>query len=270
MRQSGDPSRTSRLFHGFQQSHFFEGRLTAPGGSLPDDSAPKGGISPEPQTSTTSHSTSPRYRKRGDIGPFLKRPVSLAHARGLPRWTEGRSSVDAGERAGVDKVVRKTASSGKVDYAPPVILRETSKSRLQAMAWFIPHSDRTEFSLKLEGFTKTKDQPWIEDKAKTLTLTEEASRQLFKYLQDHLAVAEQSETGQFILVRISDGQADLKGHDPQQLVEVELTRFHGHVDVSVLCSFVHAVSRILPDVGSVSEVGASSALRTLAWRCARS
>ena len=38
----------------------------------------------------------------------------------------------------VQKVVRKTASSGKVDYAPPVVLNETSKSKLQALAWFIP------------------------------------------------------------------------------------------------------------------------------------
>lgn len=118
----------------------------------------------------------------------------------------------------VQKVVRKTASSGKVDYALPVILNETSKSRLQALAWFIPHSDRTEFSLKLEGFTKAKNQPWIEDKAKTLTLSETASIQLLKYLQTHLPVAAQSEAGEFILVRVANGEANLSGHDPQELV----------------------------------------------------
>lgn len=119
----------------------------------------------------------------------------------------------------VQKVVRKTASSGKVDYAPPVVLNETSKSKLHALAWFIPHSDgRTEFSLKLEGFVKSKDQPWVEDKAKTLTLSEAASLQLLKYLQTHLPVAAQSETGEFILIRVANGEANLTGHDPQELV----------------------------------------------------
>lgn len=119
----------------------------------------------------------------------------------------------------VQKVVRKTASSGKVDYAPPVVLNETSKSKLHALAWFIPHSDgRTEFSLKLEGFVKPKDQPWVEDKAKTLTLSETSSLQLLKYLQTHLPVAAQSETGEFILIRVANGEANLTGHDPQELV----------------------------------------------------
>ncbi|CAH0065175.1 MULTISPECIES: Shedu anti-phage system protein SduA domain-containing protein [Stenotrophomonas] len=119
----------------------------------------------------------------------------------------------------VQKVVRKTASSGKVDYAPPVVLNETSKSKLQALAWFIPHSDgRTTFSLKLEGLVKSKGQPFIEDKTKTLTLSETSSLQLLKYLQTHLPLAAQSETGEFILIRVANGEANLTGHDPQELV----------------------------------------------------
>ncbi|MGG6344425.1 Shedu anti-phage system protein SduA domain-containing protein [Stenotrophomonas indicatrix] len=106
-----------------------------------------------------------------------------------------------------------------MDYAPPVVLNETSKSKLHALAWFIPHSDgRTTFSLKLEGFVKAKDQPWIEDKAKTLTLSETSSLQLLKYLQTHLPLAAQSETGEFILIRVANGEANLTGHNPQELV----------------------------------------------------
>lgn len=122
------------------------------------------------------------------------------------------------ETSEVQRVVRKTASSGKVDYAPPVLLNETSKSKLHALAWFIPRSDHTEFSLKLEGFKKAKDQPWVEDKTKTLTLSETASLQLFKYLGAHLPVAAQSEAGEFILIRVANGKANLSGHDPQELV----------------------------------------------------
>lgn len=118
----------------------------------------------------------------------------------------------------VRKVVRRTASSGKVDYSPPVLLNETSKSRLQALAWFIRHTDRTEFSLKLEGFLKAKGQEWVEDKAKTLTLSETSSIRLLAFLQTHLPIASQSDAGDFLVIRVANGEAKLDGHDPQVLV----------------------------------------------------
>lgn len=117
----------------------------------------------------------------------------------------------------LQKVVRKTAGSGKVDYSPVVVIHETSKSKLQALGFFIPHSDHTGFALKLEGYKRAKDRPWEEDKVKTLPLSEPATLELFKYLQAHLPVAAQSETGEFILIRVANGEANLTGHDPQAL-----------------------------------------------------
>lgn len=121
-------------------------------------------------------------------------------------------------KGAMQKVVRKTASSGKVDYAPLVVLHETSRTKLQALAWFIPRSDRTEFSLKLEGFKRNKNGPWIVDDAKTMTLSEISSIQLLQFLRSHLPLAGQSEGGEFILVRVANGEASLDGHDPGELV----------------------------------------------------
>lgn len=118
----------------------------------------------------------------------------------------------------IQKVVRKTASSGNLDYSPPVILNENRRSRLQALAWFIRHTDRTEFSLKLEGFTKAKDMDWVEDRTKSLTISETASIKLLAFLQTHLPVASQPETGDFLVIRVANGEAKLDGHDPQELV----------------------------------------------------
>lgn len=127
----------------------------------------------------------------------------------------------------VKRVVRRPASSGKLEYSPVVVINETSRSRLQAVGYFIRHTDRTEFSLKLEGFTKYKDQPWVEDKTKTLTLSETASIALLKYLQNHLKVAEQSEAGDFIMVRVANGEVDMSGHAPEELVGA-LTKVLSH------------------------------------------
>jgi hypothetical protein len=121
-------------------------------------------------------------------------------------------------KGGVQKVVRKTASSGKVDYAPLVVLHETSRTKLQALAWFIPHSDRTEFSLKLQGFRRGKNGHWIDDEAKTMTLSEVSSIQLLQFLRSHLPLASQDAGGEFILVRVANGEASLEGHDPGELV----------------------------------------------------
>lgn len=128
------------------------------------------------------------------------------------------------------KVVRKTASSGKLDYVPVVVLNETTRTKLHVVGWLIPHSDHTEFSVKLEGFKKTKASPWQEDPVKTITLTEASTLKLFKYLQTHLPLAQQSEAGEFILIRVANGAVDLSGHDPQSLVGA-LTKVLSHSDL---------------------------------------
>ncbi len=125
---------------------------------------------------------------------------------------------DFDEGEAVQRLVRRTAKSGKVDYTPAVVLHETSRSRLTAAAFFVPHSDHTEFQLKIEGFTKAKDQPWRLNKEKTFNVGEPGSRQLLKFLQTHLPLAHQQHAGEFIVMRISNGETDYGNHDPKQVV----------------------------------------------------
>lgn len=128
------------------------------------------------------------------------------------------------------KVVRKTASSGKLDYVPVVVLNETSKTKLHILGFLFPHSDHTGFKVKLEGFTKTKGASWVEDREKTINLTEVSTLKLFKYLQTHLPLTDQPEAGEFILIKVANGAADLTGHDPQSLVGA-LTKVLSHSDL---------------------------------------
>lgn len=128
------------------------------------------------------------------------------------------------------KVVRKTASSGKLDYVPVVVLNETTKSKLDVLGLLIPHSDHTGFSIKLQGYKKTKSSPWEEDQPKTINLTEISTLKLFKYLQTHLPLTEQAEAGEFILIKVANGAVDLTGHDPQSLVGA-LTKVLSHSEL---------------------------------------
>jgi hypothetical protein len=128
------------------------------------------------------------------------------------------------------KLVRKTASSGKLDYVPVVVLNETTKSKLDVLGLLIPHSDHTGFSIKLQGYKKTKSSLWEEDEPKTINLSEVSTLKLFKYLQTHLPLAQQPEAGEFILIKVANGAADLSGHDPQSLVGA-LTKVLSHSDL---------------------------------------
>jgi len=128
------------------------------------------------------------------------------------------------------KLVRKTASSGKLDYVPVVVLNETTKSKLDVLGLLIPHSDHTGFSIKLQGYKKTKSSPWEEDEPKTINLSEVSTLKLFKYLQTHLPLAQQSEAGEFILIKVANGAVDLTGHDPQSLVGA-LTKVLSHSEL---------------------------------------
>ena len=46
----------------------------------------------------------------------------------------------------LDTVLRRAAKSGKVSYADPVVLQETSRTRVSFVPFFIPHSDHTELA----------------------------------------------------------------------------------------------------------------------------
>jgi hypothetical protein len=109
------------------------------------------------------------------------------------------------------------------------VLHETSRSRLTATAIFVPHTDRSELQLKIEGFIKTKDQPWQISKEKSFNVGEPGSRELLKFLQAHLLVNEQ-QAGQFIVMRVSNGEANLTGHDPSEVVAA-LTKVLGQQDL---------------------------------------
>ncbi len=58
---------------------------------------------------------------------------------------------------------------------------------------------------------------WQVVEEKSILLSEPATRKLFEALKDHLAVAEENEDGNFLLIRISEGTAQLRGQDPAKV-----------------------------------------------------
>lgn len=119
---------------------------------------------------------------------------------------------------------RKLAASGNVEYGNPVVLYETSKSRLTLIPFYITHSDHT--SLKIKLITSRKAAPpdfWTDIEEKSVSLTEEATSRLMEELPKLKAVAAESEIGEYITIRVEDGTADLEGVEPEAITEALLS-----------------------------------------------
>ena len=118
----------------------------------------------------------------------------------------------------LNSITRRPAKSGRVSYGDTVLLHESSRTRVVFVPFYIPHSDHTELAAKITTYVK---QPapmdWAVDEEKSVSLSEAATRKLLHALRSHLAVAEENEDGDFLLIRISEGTAQLGAHDPAKV-----------------------------------------------------
>jgi hypothetical protein len=119
-----------------------------------------------------------------------------------------------------ETITTHSAKSGRVKYGDPVILRDSSRRRVVVVPFFIPHTDHTELAIKLVSYLK-RDPPysWAVIEEKSLSLTEEATRKLLSAIQAHLEVAQTGEDGSYLVVRLSEGTAQLGTHDPVKVAQ---------------------------------------------------
>lgn len=119
------------------------------------------------------------------------------------------------EREQLARIDRREARSGRLSYGDPVILHETSRRRVVMVPFFIRRSSGTNLAIKLQTYLKA--APPMQDvliEEKSLSLDEAASRRLLKALRDHLAIAHEAADGSYLLIRVSEGTAQLGEHDP--------------------------------------------------------
>ncbi len=124
----------------------------------------------------------------------------------------------------VAAIQRQTAQSGRVDYAEPVVLHETSRTRVTFVAFYVPHSDHTEMSIKI--VTQQKAPPpnsWVVVEEKSISLQESGARELLRALQQHFAVSTHDQDGEYIAIRVAGGEAHLSaGHSPEVVAQALL------------------------------------------------
>ena len=132
---------------------------------------------------------------------------------------------------GMQAISRKPARSGNVDYGDPIILHENSRTRVALIPFFIPHSNSTELSAKIVTYKKADPpQNWVDVKEKSISLNEEATWHLYKALHSHLAVAEENENGDFLVIKINEGSAEIGAHEPLEVAKA-LTQVLGQEEI---------------------------------------
>lgn len=113
-----------------------------------------------------------------------------------------------------NRINRRQANSGLLSYSDPVVLHETSRSRIVFVPFYIPHSDHEELAAKIQTYRK--GQPpndWLIVDDKSISLKEPAIRELLRALNVHLEAVNEGD-GNYLLVRVEEGVAQLGEHDP--------------------------------------------------------
>lgn len=122
------------------------------------------------------------------------------------------------EAGDIETVRRQPAKSGRVDYGDPVVLHDSSRTRVVFVPFYIPHTDHTELAIKVITYKKSAPPvEWVLLEQKSVSLDEATSRKLLTALRAHLKVAESGESGEFLLIRVAEGTAQLGTHDPAQV-----------------------------------------------------
>ncbi|QEY31190.1 DUF4263 domain-containing protein [Synechococcus sp. RSCCF101] len=117
----------------------------------------------------------------------------------------------------VENISRREASSGNLSYGDQVVHHECRSSRIVFVPFFIQHSDHQEMTVKIQTYRKGKPPvEWILREEKSVSLQEAAARRLLPALTSHLQIANR-EDGNYIVVRVDEGVADLGEYDPEYL-----------------------------------------------------
>ena len=119
------------------------------------------------------------------------------------------------DSSGPASVSRRAARSGALSYSPPVVLHETSKRQVVVVPFFIPRSSGNELAIKIQSYRKGEaPTPWVLIEERSVSLTEAATRLLLQAIKTHLHVAQSETDGDYILIKVADGVAELGQHDP--------------------------------------------------------
>jgi hypothetical protein len=99
----------------------------------------------------------------------------------------------------INSIPRRTSASGAVGYSPPVILHESSKSRIKLVPFYIPHKS-TEAGVAAKIVREEMTPKGFQETA-SISLQDDAARRLYRALGTAYAISEQGGDGDYVVIR---------------------------------------------------------------------
>lgn len=116
----------------------------------------------------------------------------------------------------VTGMARRTAQSG-VGYGEPVVLHYSSKQRIKLVPFFINRSEGTEIAAKIIKDEKRLGVLYRE--TASISLSDAAARRLYRALGATYAVSEQTGDGNYIVIPVHEGVADIALLEPKAIAQ---------------------------------------------------
>jgi hypothetical protein len=120
------------------------------------------------------------------------------------------------------EVWRINSSNGNIDYGDSVTLKESTRSQINVIPFFINRTDRTHFACKITQYSKLSIPPFLREE-RSISLDENASIKLLNFLRVHLAVSQENNEGHYLVIPITDQGVEVSNADPIQLASSLLT-----------------------------------------------
>jgi len=121
---------------------------------------------------------------------------------------------------GALEIERRKERVGRVSYGDPIVLHDSSKSRVVFVPFFIPRTQGTDLVVKLITYRKSPEPlGMVEAGEKSVSLQEPAARRLLDALNTHFAVAEHDADGRYLALKLPTGAPIDSKADPAKVAE---------------------------------------------------
>jgi Domain of unknown function (DUF4263) len=127
------------------------------------------------------------------------------------------------DKKGVQIMNIREARSGKVSFIEPIVLYESSQTKVTVIPFYIDRSHGREVKVKIQ--TEKKGKPplnWYTVDEKSVTLNPEATIGLYGSLKKFLSLTEYEDNGEYIIIKSSEGKYSFGNHEPEEVAQAIL------------------------------------------------
>lgn len=107
----------------------------------------------------------------------------------------------------------ESQSNPRLSHGPTVVLYETSRKRIEYKPFYIRRTNGTDLAIKIVAVHKAKG----EEKTNKVSMNQASAQALLQILRAQKEIATKNEEGEFIVIRVKNGDAIVSDCDSSKL-----------------------------------------------------